>query len=951
MHFNQRNTKLKRHLIAFIFIIVIGAIFLLPNLVFAQDADVWGGGTPGINEEVLREEAGLASTDPRIVIARVIRAVLGFLGIIAVGLIIYGGWIYMTSEGNEEKIERAKNILKNAVIGLIIILSAFGIVSFILGRLLDRQIGTRVPGEGGIGGLGGFGAIGSCSVESVYPEDFQKEVARNSSIIATFKEDIASSTICDANQAITANACQLDINNVRIFPINRRNECTDTSTSSCVTATVYTNDSRTFVFKPNEYLGSASEYMWYGVEMTNDISFADRNEGVFTYCRSNLAWQFEVSNILDLTPPQVESVFPAPDTGADTAEPTENAVNATGTISVISQPKAEVESSVADPVKDDPSMKTASFVDSSDVYTGSEDGLISVQILQDQASFNATSSTVKCTSGIQSISGNILNIGCGLRLEIEDNEFITGNRWTFNATTSKSADTLTVAGETYVFVNEVNGIREILVGATKEETADNIVYTLNERFDIIVSTSTNTLINVSAYTAGSGGNSIKLSFSSSQASNALEISANALAGGKDKVEKITTKGRKDQPKNVIIQVNFDEPMMPVTISGDAGSVSQFIRVVNATTSAKSAGVACSVDSDCKSYKCEGNPKKCVGNYIAGQFDVSNLYKTVEFTPDVYCGSNNCGGRKYCLPGDANIKVELDAALLETCADNNDCTSFSPYNTCDTTKNICRDCDLTGCTADDKNYPTGQALSGVADACFNSLDGDRNENAEGPATYFSDNKLFGNCDSGDTICTESFPEGFVYKEMTCSGVCDAKVISTLQSSLGDSYSWDFYTTDDMDNTPPEMTESTPGKDDSNVNLSNDVNMGFSKVLRSSTLKTGFSQIYDELNEEFVTHRHVNIWNYTDSPLGYWITKEDVDDPADNELDYTHVLINHSMFDDAQVYRAQIGSGIEDVYQNCYLPSKGPACLDVDKINNPSCCNGATTTVLTQDGSCP
>ena len=100
------------------------------------------------------EQIGLVSGDPRVIIASVIRIALGFLGIISVILIIYGGWMYMISEGDSEKVNKAKRIIINAIIGLLIIVSAFAITSFILNSL----------NQGG-GNLGG----GSCSISADCP--------------------------------------------------------------------------------------------------------------------------------------------------------------------------------------------------------------------------------------------------------------------------------------------------------------------------------------------------------------------------------------------------------------------------------------------------------------------------------------------------------------------------------------------------------------------------------------------------------------------------------------------------------------------------------------------------------------------------------------------------------------------------------------------------------------
>jgi hypothetical protein len=74
----------------------------------------------------------LSQTDPRIIIGRIIQIALSFLGIIVLGLIIYAGFIWMTSNGDEEKISQAKKILTNAVIGLVIVLSAWALTTFLI---------------------------------------------------------------------------------------------------------------------------------------------------------------------------------------------------------------------------------------------------------------------------------------------------------------------------------------------------------------------------------------------------------------------------------------------------------------------------------------------------------------------------------------------------------------------------------------------------------------------------------------------------------------------------------------------------------------------------------------------------------------------------------------------------------------------------------------------------
>lgn len=58
-------------------------------------------------------------------IGRVIRMILTFLGVLFLILMIYGGYIWMMARGNEQEVEKAKNIIKNALIGLVVVLAAY----------------------------------------------------------------------------------------------------------------------------------------------------------------------------------------------------------------------------------------------------------------------------------------------------------------------------------------------------------------------------------------------------------------------------------------------------------------------------------------------------------------------------------------------------------------------------------------------------------------------------------------------------------------------------------------------------------------------------------------------------------------------------------------------------------------------------------------------------------
>lgn len=131
--------------------VLAGGLFFAQNALSQTTGPLTVADT-GINQ--VGQDLGMPATDIRLVAARIIRIALGFLGIIALGLILYGGFVWMTAGGNEENIAKAKKILVNAAIGLAIILSAYAIVSFVISSLIQATSGTGGENEGGTGGTG-----------------------------------------------------------------------------------------------------------------------------------------------------------------------------------------------------------------------------------------------------------------------------------------------------------------------------------------------------------------------------------------------------------------------------------------------------------------------------------------------------------------------------------------------------------------------------------------------------------------------------------------------------------------------------------------------------------------------------------------------------------------------------------------------------------------------------
>ena len=139
------------------------------------------------------------------------------------------------------------------------------------------------------------------------------------------------------------------------------------------------------------------------------------------------------------------------------------------------------------------------------------------------------------------------------------------------ATPYTAGDTLTVGSITYVFGPDIDS------NSNNDITASNIASVVTNHPDVsaVVGDPTDTVI-ITADEAGYSGNNILLSSSNDEI---IEI-ITPMSGGAPADIEVIINGRKDEPRNAIIQINFNEAVNPLTVSGDAVNVSPFIRVID-----------------------------------------------------------------------------------------------------------------------------------------------------------------------------------------------------------------------------------------------------------------------------------------------------------------------------------------------------------------------------------
>ena len=77
---------------------------------------------------------------PKEIAVGIINVALTFLAIIAIVIILLGGFKWMTSAGNEDKVGEAKRLLVSGIIGLIIIIAAYSLTNFLIRSVIDSVL-------------------------------------------------------------------------------------------------------------------------------------------------------------------------------------------------------------------------------------------------------------------------------------------------------------------------------------------------------------------------------------------------------------------------------------------------------------------------------------------------------------------------------------------------------------------------------------------------------------------------------------------------------------------------------------------------------------------------------------------------------------------------------------------------------------------------------------------
>ena len=122
--------------------IILGVFALTLCFGVTQTVSAAPSSSIGVNELGLSyaTDIGLGTKDIRTTIASIIRVAMGMLGIVAVVIILIGGFTWMTAGGNDDKVGEAKKWIFSGVIGLAIILSAYALTNFVITQLISATV-------------------------------------------------------------------------------------------------------------------------------------------------------------------------------------------------------------------------------------------------------------------------------------------------------------------------------------------------------------------------------------------------------------------------------------------------------------------------------------------------------------------------------------------------------------------------------------------------------------------------------------------------------------------------------------------------------------------------------------------------------------------------------------------------------------------------------------------
>jgi hypothetical protein len=148
-----------------IFYIFLISCFLFPNIIFA--AKTVGDAPEMLSQTV--DRTGISEGDISTMVGTSISLILSIVGTAFFILMIYAGFIWMTARGQEDRVTKAKNTIITAVIGLVIVISAYAITNLVMNAASPSANGTPTVNGGSPGTVGTApgGSENGCCIDLV----------------------------------------------------------------------------------------------------------------------------------------------------------------------------------------------------------------------------------------------------------------------------------------------------------------------------------------------------------------------------------------------------------------------------------------------------------------------------------------------------------------------------------------------------------------------------------------------------------------------------------------------------------------------------------------------------------------------------------------------------------------------------------------------------------------
>lgn len=177
--------------------ILLALLLIIGGGLALAGSSVFAAAPTTFSVESVGGQIGLGDADLKQVMLNVIRWTLGFVTLAAVGYMIYGGYLWLTAAGNEQRVEKAKQVILQAAIGLVIILLAWAIVFFVVRTVANTTTNTVGGGGPGCSGLdcpipGNQNLFAITAANTCAVPDPATDVPRSSAVSFTFNADLQS---------------------------------------------------------------------------------------------------------------------------------------------------------------------------------------------------------------------------------------------------------------------------------------------------------------------------------------------------------------------------------------------------------------------------------------------------------------------------------------------------------------------------------------------------------------------------------------------------------------------------------------------------------------------------------------------------------------------------------------------------------------------------------------